>query len=118
MCWSSAWGRRCRKKWVAEHIDAQHARLVLTVGALFDFVSGTVPRAPALMRALRFEWMYRLLQEPSRLWRRYMLGVPHFLYQVIRHQFGRKQRSAFYVPPSHSPRTTLLQLPSRDKLAG
>ncbi|MBB3455720.1 exopolysaccharide biosynthesis WecB/TagA/CpsF family protein [Rhizobium sp. BK313] len=108
-------GTPLQEKWVAEHIDAQHARLVLTVGALFDFVSGTVPRAPALMRALRFEWMYRLLQEPSRLWRRYMLGVPLFLYQVIRHQFGRKERILRATEPQSAP---LLQLPSRDKLAG
>ena len=85
-------GTPLQEKWVAEHIKPQHARLVMTVGALFDFVSGTVPRAPALVRATRFEWAYRLAQEPGRLWRRYMLGVPLFLYQVVRHQFGRKQR--------------------------
>lgn len=85
-------GTPLQEKWVAEHVGPQHARLVLTVGALFDFVSGSVPRAPALVRALRSEWLFRLVLEPSRLWRRYMLGVPLFLYQVIRHQFGRKER--------------------------
>ncbi len=85
-------GTPLQEKWVAEHVGPQHARLVLTVGALFDFISGTVPRAPALVRAMRSEWLFRLVLEPGRLWRRYMLGVPLFLYQVIRHQFGRKQR--------------------------
>jgi exopolysaccharide biosynthesis WecB/TagA/CpsF family protein len=85
-------GTPLQEKWVAEHVGPQHARLVLTVGALFDFISGTVPRAPALVRALRSEWLFRLVLEPSRLWRRYMLGVPLFLYQVIRHQYGRKER--------------------------
>ncbi|MFS8048856.1 WecB/TagA/CpsF family glycosyltransferase [Rhizobium sp. BR 314] len=85
-------GTPLQEKWVDEHVGPQHARLVLTVGALFDFVSGTVPRAPALVRALRSEWLFRLALEPNRLWRRYMLGVPLFLYQVARHQFGRKGR--------------------------
>ncbi|AVA20356.1 MULTISPECIES: WecB/TagA/CpsF family glycosyltransferase [unclassified Rhizobium] len=108
-------GTPLQEKWVADHIEPQHARLVLTVGALFDFVSGTVPRAPALVRATRFEWMYRLLQEPSRLWRRYILGVPLFLYQVVRHQFGRKERILRAAEPQPAP---LLRLPSPDKLAG
>lgn len=108
-------GTPLQEKWVAENIDAQHARLVLTVGALFDFVSGTVPRAPAIVRNLRFEWMFRLLQEPSRLWRRYVVGVPLFLYQVTRHQLGRKRRM---LPPSEERPAPLLRLPTRDKRAG
>jgi exopolysaccharide biosynthesis WecB/TagA/CpsF family protein len=81
-------GTPLQEKWVADHIRPQHARLVLTVGALFDFISGTVPRAPRMVRALRLEWIYRLAQEPSRLWRRYMIGVPIFLFQVMWHRFG------------------------------
>ena len=108
-------GTPLQEKWAAEHIKPHHARLVMTVGALFDFVSGTVPRAPALVRATRFEWAYRLAQEPGRLWRRYMLGVPLFLYQVIRHQFGRKQRILQAAEQQSEP---LPQLPSRDRIAG
>ncbi|KAA0699537.1 glycosyltransferase [Neorhizobium sp. P12A] len=81
-------GTPLQEKWVADHIRPQHARLVMTVGALFDFVSGTVPRAPRMVRALRLEWIFRLLQEPSRLWRRYIVGVPVFLFQVVWHRFG------------------------------
>jgi UDP-N-acetyl-D-mannosaminuronic acid transferase (WecB/TagA/CpsF family) len=87
----------------------------MTVGALFDFISGTVPRAPALVRATRFEWAYRLAQEPGRLWRRYMLGVPLFLYQVVRHQFGRKQRILHAAEQQPEP---LPQLPARDRITG
>jgi exopolysaccharide biosynthesis WecB/TagA/CpsF family protein len=79
-------GTPLQEAWVAANIAPEHARLVLTVGALFDFVSGTVPRAPSIMRALRLEWVYRLSQEPGRLWRRYLLGVPLFLYEVARHR--------------------------------
>ena len=110
-------GTPLQEKWVAENVGPQHARLVLTVGALFDFFSGSVPRAPALVRALRTEWMFRLVLEPSRLWRRYVLGVPLFFYQVIRHQFGRKERIRRAEPhevPQEVPQPLLV---SRDKLA-
>ncbi len=56
-------GTPLQEKWVHDHIRTDHARLVLTVGALFDFVSGAVPRAPRTVRMMRLEWAYRLLQE-------------------------------------------------------
>lgn len=105
-------GTPLQEKWVAEHVGPQHARLVLTVGALFDFVSESVPRAPALVRAMRSEWLFRLVLEPSRLWRRYLVGVPLFFYQVVRHQFGRKERIGRAEAQQTQPR-----LVSRDKLA-
>jgi UDP-N-acetyl-D-mannosaminuronic acid transferase (WecB/TagA/CpsF family) len=64
---------------------------VLTVGALFDFVSGAVPRAPRMVRMMRLEWAYRLVQEPARLWRRYVLGIPVFLFHVFRYRFSRRR---------------------------
>lgn len=54
------------------------------VGALFDFLSGQVSRAPAWMRRLRCEWMFRLYKEPGRLWRRYLLGNVLFLIRAAR----------------------------------
>lgn len=56
---------------------------VFGVGALFDFLSGRVERAPSWMRRLGIEWIYRLLLEPGRLWRRYVLGNPLFLWRVV-----------------------------------
>ncbi|AYG68058.1 MULTISPECIES: WecB/TagA/CpsF family glycosyltransferase [unclassified Rhizobium] len=106
-------GTPLQEKWVAEHVGPQHARLVLTVGALFDFVSGTVPRAPSLVRAVRSEWLFRLVLEPGRLWRRYVLGVPLFLYQVIRHQFGREGR-VLHAEPQQLPQR---RIAPPDKLA-
>lgn len=84
-------GTPLQEKWAHKHIRADHARLVLTVGALFDFVSGSVPRAPKLVRSMRLEWAYRLVQEPGRLWRRYALGIPAFLYQVAKYRFSRRK---------------------------
>ena len=56
---------------------------MVCVGALLDFLAGRVPRAPALIRRLRMEWAFRLLVEPKRLWRRYLLGNIAFLGRVF-----------------------------------
>lgn len=54
----------------------------LGVGGLLDFYSGQMPRAPQWMREIGCEWAFRLYQEPGRLWRRYVIGNPLFLYRV------------------------------------
>ncbi|PWE57828.1 N-acetyl mannosamine transferase [Metarhizobium album] len=82
-------GTPLQEKWVDAHIRPKHARLVLTVGAYFDFAAGVVPRAPSLVRRLRLEWAYRLLLEPRRLGRRYLIGIPLFLCNLLRYRFGR-----------------------------
>ncbi len=79
-----AMGTPLQEKWIEKHINENHARLVFGVGALFDFVSGTMPRAPGWMRKMRCEWLYRLALEPARLWRRYVIGIPIFLAHVLR----------------------------------
>ena len=61
-----------------------HARLVVSGGAILDFLSGTVPRAPRWLRLLQLEWLFRLCLEPRRLWRRYILGSFVLLGHVLR----------------------------------
>lgn len=68
---------------IADKITGEHAILAFAVGALFDFLSGAVPRAPDWVRRMRLEWLFRLLIEPGRLWRRYVLGNPVFLFHVL-----------------------------------
>lgn len=67
-------------RWRA-HLDPA---VCMGVGGLFDFYSGRIPRAPIWMRELGLEWVYRLLQEPGRMWRRYVIGNPLFLFRVWR----------------------------------
>lgn len=69
--------------WIEGHIGAEHCTLPIAVGALIDFLSGSVPRAPQWMRKLRLEWLFRLIIEPGRLWRRYVVGNPLFLTRVL-----------------------------------
>ena len=78
-----------QEMWINANITERHCTMPVAVGALFDFLSGAIPRAPSWMRRLRLEWVYRLALEPMRLWRRYILGNPLFLVRVMRQKMGR-----------------------------
>ncbi len=73
-----------QERWVQEHGERLQVPVVISVGGLFDFVSGRVPRAPLLVRKLRMEWLFRLCVEPRRLFHRYVVGNPLFLFHAIR----------------------------------
>jgi N-acetylglucosaminyldiphosphoundecaprenol N-acetyl-beta-D-mannosaminyltransferase len=66
--------------WMAESWQSLQPAILLGVGAAFDFHAGRVRRAPAALRLIGFEWLYRLLQEPQRLWKRYLITNTLFLY--------------------------------------
>lgn len=78
-----AMGNPRQEIWIAEKIGDAHARVAIGVGALFDFTAGKVVRAPETIRSLRLEWVFRLIQEPQRLWRRYVVGNPAFLARIV-----------------------------------
>lgn len=63
--------------------------IIVNGGAILDFMSGRVRRAPVWIRRLRFEWFYRLAVEPRRMWRRYVLGNIIFLWRGIRYFLWR-----------------------------
>jgi len=70
--------------WAQRTVDRLDCRVVWGVGALFDFVSGRVPRAPASLSDNGLEWIFRLAIEPQRMWRRYLVGNPVFLSRVLK----------------------------------
>jgi alpha-1,3-mannosyltransferase len=76
-------GNPLQEMWIADRAAATGARLQMGVGALFDFVSGHVPRAPLWVRCLRCEWLYRLAREPRRMCSRYILGGAVFAGYVL-----------------------------------
>lgn len=81
-----------QEKWIVERLTPDHCTIPIAVGALFDLSTGGVPRAPMWLRRLRGEWIYRLWQEPGRLWRRYIVGNPVFLVRVMRQRLtGSRQ---------------------------
>ena len=79
-----ACGNPRQEMWIASKLDGRHCTVAAGVGALFDFLAGEVPRAPLWLRQLKLEWMFRLVNEPRRLWRRYILGNPRFMIRIVR----------------------------------
>jgi len=79
-----AMGNPLQELWIDRCAAASRATVSIGVGALFDFLSGEVNRAPACVRAARLEWAWRLLLEPGRLWQRYLLGNATFLWHAWR----------------------------------
>ncbi len=77
-------GMPLQERWLMENIEGLDAGVVLTGGAVFDYVSGRLRRGPRFLTDSGFEWLARLLVEPRRLWRRYLLGNPLFLLRVLR----------------------------------
>ncbi len=79
---------------MASRLRALHAApVILCVGAAFDFTAGTMRRAPSWMRRFGLEWAHRLLSEPRRLWRRYLVGNPKFVMGVMRDRLGGSGRN-------------------------
>jgi N-acetylglucosaminyldiphosphoundecaprenol N-acetyl-beta-D-mannosaminyltransferase len=72
-------GTPIQERWVAKYFAAVPGATVITVGGLFDFFSGRVPRAPIAWRELGLEWLWRMRTEPRRLAKRYLIGNPMFL---------------------------------------
>jgi len=81
-----AWvGLGCPKQqlWMHKHKTRLKVPVMVGVGAAFDFFAKTKPQAPRWLRDHGFEWLFRLLTEPRRLWKRYLVGGPVFLYYVL-----------------------------------
>lgn len=79
-----ALGNPAQEIWISRNLRATGCSLAFGVGGLFDFAAENVPRAPLWMRMQGLEWLYRLMQEPGRMWRRYLLGNWLFLGRVAR----------------------------------
>ena len=66
-----------------EHIGRLRAPVIVGVGAAFDFHAGVKLQAPRWMQRSGLEWLFRLLTEPRRLWRRYLINNPSFVWCVL-----------------------------------
>ena len=86
-----AMGVPIQEKWIHRNRDRLNPRLCLGVGALFDYLSGTIPRAPGIVRCLRLEWLWRCFVDPRRMIKRYFIDDTGFLIRLVFHRiFGRK----------------------------
>jgi len=76
---------------IDRHLHQLGVKVAIGVGGLFDFVSGRIDRAPSWMRDTGLEWVYRLMQEPSRMWQRYLVGNFSFLARIVLQRLGLRQ---------------------------
>lgn len=81
-------GMPLQEQWLLENWERLNARVTLTGGAVFDYISGELRRAPRWMTDHGLEWLGRLVIEPRRLWKRYLVGNPLFLWRVLLQRFG------------------------------
>jgi exopolysaccharide biosynthesis WecB/TagA/CpsF family protein len=78
-----ALGTPLQEQWIARHSDQLAGTLCMGVGGLFDFLSGSTPRAPEWMRRTGIEWVYRFLHNPRGKWERVLVEIPVFFLRVL-----------------------------------
>ena len=80
-----------QEEWIKCNLDKLPGCVAIGVGGLLDFVSGRIPRAPLWMRKCNIEWCFRLYCEPMRLFKRYIIGNPLFLWRVFLNKIWRNK---------------------------
>ena len=81
-----ALGAPTQELFIQKYKNQLNTTLLLGVGGLFDFYSNNIKRAPLFIREIGFEWVYRMLQEPKRMWKRYIIGNPLFIFRVYKYK--------------------------------
>jgi N-acetylglucosaminyldiphosphoundecaprenol N-acetyl-beta-D-mannosaminyltransferase len=71
-----------QERWMASHVGRVTAPVLVGVGAAFDFHAGVKPQAPRWMQQSGLEWSFRLMTEPRRLWKRYLVNNPQFVWKI------------------------------------
>ena len=81
-------GMPLQERWILDNYDKIAARVFLPLGACLDFYTESVYRGPRWLTDNGFEWVTRLITEPTRLWERYVVGNPLFIYRVIKQRIA------------------------------
>jgi exopolysaccharide biosynthesis WecB/TagA/CpsF family protein len=78
-----------KQEHLSEYLKKKYSKklLIINGGAILDFMSKEIPRAPYFVKNFGFEWLFRLLLEPKRLFRRYVFGNPIFIFRVLKERF-------------------------------
>jgi N-acetylglucosaminyldiphosphoundecaprenol N-acetyl-beta-D-mannosaminyltransferase len=80
-----------QERWMATMVGRLSAPVLVGVGAAFDFYSGQKKQAPHWMQSMGLEWLFRLSTEPSRLWRRYLIYNPLFVWLILMQKLRLKR---------------------------
>jgi N-acetylglucosaminyldiphosphoundecaprenol N-acetyl-beta-D-mannosaminyltransferase len=83
-------GMPTQEAWIEDHCNSLNVHVVMPCGSMIDYVAGHKGLAPAWMSEHGMEWLYRLFQEPGRLWKRYLIGNPLFFYRIIAERLNGK----------------------------
>jgi N-acetylglucosaminyldiphosphoundecaprenol N-acetyl-beta-D-mannosaminyltransferase len=86
-----------QEKWIYAHRHDFKVPVSIGIGAGFEFVSGMVKRAPKWMQGIGMEWLWRLAQEPGRLWKRYLVDDMSFFWLVLKQRFKKRDDHASAV---------------------
>lgn len=81
-------GMPLQERWLSETRERLAAHVILTGGAVFDYISGELHRGPKWMTDHGLEWLARLIIEPHRLWKRYIIGNPLFMWRILKQRLG------------------------------
>lgn len=88
--------------WLDKYAKRLRPSVSMGVGGLFDFYSGRISRAPIWLRRVGMEWIWRLRQEPTRMWQRYLLGNPIFVIRALREAAAQKRQRFLLDNPKRS----------------
>ena len=91
-----------KELFIKNHIKFMNVPLCFGVGGVFDIKAGLFKRAPYWMQKNGMEWFYRLIKEPRRMWRRYLVGNTKFIWAVVKEKVKSTRVCFFVVPPPHN----------------
>lgn len=108
-----ALGNPNQEFFIVRHLEALNARATFGVGAFLDFTAGKVERAPTWVRQRKLEWMFRLIQEPKRLFRRYTIEMAQFLWALVKFRLAQNGANAGFSRQTFSAARENRLFPSR-----
>lgn len=81
-------GMPIQEKWAFDNYKKLNVKLIIPVGALFRLHIGEISRAPQLITNNGLEWLSRLVYDPKKVWKRYLFGLPQFLFKIIKYKYS------------------------------
>ena len=75
--------------WIDKNFEKLNCSVIQCVGDIFSYIAGNRLRGPEFLRKFGLEWFFRLLQNPSKYFNRYVIGIPYFFYLVIKYRYQR-----------------------------
>ena len=84
-------GMPLQEHWIETNFQRIAAHVIMPAGSMIDYVAGEKRTTPAWMADHGMEWLFRLVQDPKRLWKRYLIGNPLFLMRIVRTRLGMQK---------------------------